>query len=386
MILSHKIRIYPNEEQKIFLQKSCDVARFSYNWALEEWKKQYDNGNKPNWFQINKKFNSIKRNEFPFVCEVSKCCALYAIMNLGKAFNNFFHKQSNYPRFKKKKQHNSFKISNDRFSLKDKWCKLPKMKPIRLSQKLRFDGKIMGGTIIKNGNKWYFSIDVEIVNQNKLPKTEKAVGIDLGIKTFVTTNDNLKFKNSFLTKKDKRKIRLLNKKLSRQKKNSKRRKNTIKIIQNCFERISNKRKDFIHKTTKFLIKNYDKIVIEDLNVRGMVKNHNLAEAIMNTGFYEFKYQIKYKCKLYGKEFYQINRFFPSSKKCSCCDFIKNDLTLNNREWTCPNCLTHHDRDINAARNIIRQALPKYKYEENKALVTEIDSITKLDLLNRKSLV
>ena len=384
MILSHKIRIYPNREQEQFLKKSCGVARFVYNWGLSEWQNQYKNGEKPNWMKLNKSFNFIKKQEFPFVCEVSKCCAQIAFANLGKAYKNFFDRRSKYPRFKKKGIHDSFGLNNLNFHVDGKHVKLAKMQPMRMAEPLRFDGKIMSGTVSRVSDKWYISIAVEIRRNLTLPKTGKFVGVDLGVKDIAITSDGYKFANPRWIHKSEKKLKRLNRELSRRKRASKRRERTRLRLARQHDRVANQRKDWLHKITTYLVRKYDVIALEDLNVRGMVKNHNLAKAITNVSFGEFNRQIEYKAQMYGKQIYRVDRFFPSSKTCSICGCIQEKMPLNVREWTCPDCGAHHDRDINAATNLLRQAMPEVTRGERSALViSEISDVTKLDSLNRE---
>ena len=385
MIIAHKIRIYPNKEQEVFLKKSCGVARFAYNWGLAEWQKQYKNGEKPNHFNLDKLFNSIKKQEFPFVCEVSKCCSQIAFMNLGCAYKNFFDRRAKYPRFKKKGMCDTFGLNNLNFHIDGKRIKLAKMTPMRMAEELRFDGKIMSGTVSCVAGKWYISIAVEVKKDLTLPKTGKYVGVDLGVKDIAITSDGYKFANPRWIQKSEKKLKRLNRELARRKRASKRRERTRLRLARQHNRISNQRKDWLHKITTYLVRNYDVISLETLNIRGMVKNHNLAKAITNVAFGEFNRQIEYKAQMYGKQIYRVDRFFPSSKTCSNCGCIQEKMPLHIREWTCPECGTRHDRDINAATNLLRQAMPEVTHGESKALViSEISDVTKLDSLNRES--
>ena len=385
MVLSHKIRIYPNKEQEVFLKKSCGVARFAYNWGLAEWERQYKNGEKPNWFKLNKSFNSIKKDEFPFVREVSCCCAQNAIANLGTAYKNFFDRRARYPRFKKKGIHDSFKLANNVFSTDGKHIKLAKMQPMKMAEELRFDGKIMSGTVSCVAGKWYISIAVDVQKDMTLPKTGKYVGVDLGVKDIAITSDGYKFAKPRWIQKSEKKLKRIQRELARRQRASKRRERTRLRLARKHNQVTNQRKDWLHKLTTYLVRNYDVISLEDLNVRGMVKNHNLAKAITNVAFGEFNHQIEYKAQMYGKQIYRVDRFFPSSKTCSVCGCIQDKMPLNVREWTCPDCGAHHDRDINAATNLLRQAMSEVTHGERLALViSEVSDVTKLDSLNRES--
>lgn len=385
MILSHKIRIYPNHEQEQFLKKSCGVARFAYNWGLAEWQNQYKNGEKPNYLKLKKQFNGIKQVEFPFVCEVSKCCAETAFVNLGRSYKNFFDRRSKYPSFKKKGTHDSFGLDNLNFHIDGKHIKLAKMASMRMTEQLRLDGKIMSGTVSRVADKWYISIAVEVKKDLTLPKTGKYVGVDLGVKDIAITSDGYKFANLRWINKSEKKLKRLQRELARRKRASKRRERTRLRLARQHDRVTNQRKDWLHKITTYLVRNYDVISLEDLNVRGMTKNHSLAKAITNVSFGEFNRQIEYKAQMYGKQIYRVDRFFPSSKTCSVCGCIQDEMPLQVREWTCPDCGAHHDRDINAATNLLRRVTPEVTHGERSALViSEISDVTKLDSLNRES--
>ena len=384
MILSHKIRIYPNREQEQFLKKSCGVARFAYNWGLEEWERQYKNGEKTNHLKLKRQFNSVKKQEFPFVCEVSKCCAQNAFMNLGVAYKNFFDGRAKVPQFKKKGVHDSFKLDSNCFKFSNGRVELAKMQSMRMAESLRFNGKIMSGTVSRVADKWYISIAVEIQRDLTLPKTGKYAGVDLGVKDIAITSDGCKFANPRWIQKSEKKLKRLNRELARRQRASKRRERTRLRLARQHAKVANQRKDLLHKITTYLVRKYDVIALEDLNVRGMVKNHNLAKAITNVAFGEFNRQIEYKAQMYGKQIYRVDRFFPSSKTCSVCGCVQEKMPLNVREWTCPDCGAHHDRDINAATNLLRQSLPEVTRGESSRFVKSvITDVAELDSLNRE---
>lgn len=392
MIISHKIRLYPNKEQKILLKKSCGVARFAYNWGLATREEKYKNGEKITVFDLKKLFNSVKKTEFPFVCEVTKCAAEGALLNLGVAYNNFFKKKSKHPTFKKKGVHDSFGISNDQFSFKDdNHVKLPRIGLVHTAEKLRFSGKIMNGVVSHQADKWFLSVGVE-VESHQYKKTGKLVGIDLGVKDLVITSDGKKFVNLKALKKSEKKLKKLNRIVSRRKKLSKRREKAKVRLAWQHLRVANQRKDYIHKITTYLVRQYDVICMEDLNTKGMLKNHKLAKSISDTSFGEIRRQLEYKCVMRGKQLLFVDRWFPSSKTCSRCGSVQENMPLNIREWTCPDCGIHHDRDLNAAVNIVRQAMSEFTRGEKSALAIEpisaieVGSIVKLDSLNRESYI
>lgn len=239
----------------------------------------------------------------------------------------------------------------------------------------------MSGTVSKKADKWFLSVSVD-TNIKPYEKTGNVVGIDLGVKDVITTSDNEKFANPHWINKTEKKLKKLQRILARRMKGSKRREKVKLRLARQHLKTTNQRNDYIHKITSYLVKNYDVICMEDLNVRGMVKNHNLAKAISNVSFGEIARQLKYKCNLYGKKLLQVDRFFPSSKTCSVCGCVQYKMPLHIREWICPDCGAKNDRDLNAAINILRQAMSEVTHVERKAL-TMFSNIVQLDSLNRE---
>ena len=380
-IRGHIIALDPNNTQATYFKKACGVARFAYNWALNEWQKQYEQDkqyrndclakgipidetklNKPSQGKLRKQLNSIKRQQFPFMLEVTKCSPQLAIMQLGDAFKRFFKGESKYPQFRKKGVNDRFSLSNDQFKLKqvkDKpFIQIPNLGLVRMREKLRFDGKILSAKVFTKGGKWFVSVAVELdETQKPLPKTGKSVGLDLGITDLATLSDSTKIQAPKPLKNKLKKLQRLSKSLSRKQKGSNNRAKAKTKLPRLHDKISCIRKDFTHKLTTQLVKSYDVICIENLNVKGMVKNRKLARSIHDLGFYEFKRQLIYKANQWGKSIKELDRFYPSSKTCSNCGFImaKENLTLAVRHWICPSCHANHDRDINASINILNQA-------------------------------
>ena len=380
-IRGHIIELKPNNTQATHFKKACGVARFAYNWALSEWKKQYeqdkqyrddclakdiqvdeDKLSKPTQGKLRKQLNSIKRQQFPFMLEVTKCSPQLAIMQLGDAFKRFFKGESKYPQFRKKGVNDRFSLSNDQFKLKSKNNKphiqIPNLGLIRMRENLRFDGKILSAKFFTKGSKWFVSIAVELDEINKpLNKTGKSVGLDLGITDLATLSDGTKIKAPKPLKNKLKKLQRLSKSLSRKQKGSKNREKAKTKLSRLHYKIACIRKDYLHKLTTNIVKQFDMICIENLNVKGMVKNRKLSRAISDLGFYEFKRQLIYKANMQGKTVKEVDRFYPSSKTCSSCGFVmaKENLTLAVRHWICPSCHANHDRDINASINILNQA-------------------------------
>lgn len=373
----HIIELKPNNKQATYFAKACGIARLSYNWALNEWQKQYDEDkkyrdeclqlgleidesklNKPSQGKLRKQLNSIKHEIYPFMKEVTKCSPQLAIIQLGDAFDWFFKGQNKYPQFRKKGKSDRFSISNDVFKIDGKKIRIPNLGWVKMSESLRFKGKILSAKVFKRGEKWFVSIAVELENNISTKyKTAKEIGIDLGITDFATLSDGTKIKAPKPLKRKLKKLKKLSKQLSKKKISSKNREKVkIKLSQLHYE-IHCIRQDFLHKLTTSLVKSYDVICIENLNVQGMMQNHKLARAISDLGFFEFKRQLIYKAEQYGKTIKEVDRFYPSSKTCSCCGYkiSSETLPLSVRNWQCPNCKTVHDRDINAAINILNNA-------------------------------
>ena len=377
MIKGHVIRLKPNNTQATYFTKACGVARLAYNWALGQWQKQYEQDknyrddclakgitldetklNKPTQGKLRKQLNSIKRQQFPFMAEVTKCSPQEAIIQLGKAFDNFFKGRAKYPQFRKKGVNDRFSLTNDQFRIDGKRIKIPNLGWVKMRENLRFHGKIMNATVFKQGGHWFVSVAVKLQDIIKpLTKTGEQVGIDLGITDLATLSDSTKIQAPKPLKRYLNKLKKASKCLSRKQKGSKNREKAKTKLSRLHYKISCIRKDFTHKLTTQLVKSYDVICIENLNVKGMVKNRKLARSIHDLGFYEFKRQLIYKANQWGKTVKELDRFYPSSKTCSNCGFImaKENLTLAVRHWICPSCHANHDRDINASINILNQA-------------------------------
>lgn len=377
MIRGHIIELKPNNVQANHFARACGVARKAYNWALYEWQRQYtlDKAyrnaclaagvdidtkrlNKPSQAKLRRELNAIKRELFPYMLEVTKCAPQAAIMQLGDAYNNFFKSLAKYPTARKKGRDDRFSLSNDQFTIKGNSIRIPNLGWVRMKELLRFDGKIMSATISKRGGKWFVSVAVEINKTDKeVIRTGKSVGVDLGITDLLVLSDGTKIKAPKPLKANLKKLRTLNKKLSRTKKGSKNREKAKTKLSRLHYKIRCIRQDSLHKITSGLVEAFDVIAIEDLNVKGMVKNRRLSRAISDLGFFEFKRQLIYKANEQGKVVKSVGRFYPSSKTCSNCNHIlgKDELTLTMREWSCPVCQVSHDRDLNASINILNNA-------------------------------
>ena len=363
---SHKIKLEPSNLQATYFKKACGVKRFTYNWGLAEWERQYSAGLKPSAFQLRKEFNALKREQFPFVTEVTKCAAECAFANLDKAFKNFFKKKAKYPKFKKKGIKDSFYLSNDAFSLNGRSVRIPRLGKVKMAETLRFEGKIQSATISCTAGKWFISISVETEDEIRENQSVSAVGIDLGITKLATLSDGTTFENPKTTKKFAKRLRRLNKSLTRKKKGSENWKKAKYKLSNLHYKIVCVRADAIHNLTSLITKTYSDICIEDLNVRGMAKNRRLSKAVSDASFREIRRQLEYK----SERIHFVDRFFPSSKLCMSCGTL-HEMPLSQRVFKCDCGVGPLDRDLHAAQNILRQGLPNYKPVEREALAAEI---------------
>ncbi len=360
MILTHKIALQPNNKQIMYFKKACGVARFSYNWALVEWKKQYSEGKKPNEAKLRKLLNSIKRAEFPWMLGVTKNAPQQAIKNLGEAYQRFFKKTSRYPKLKKKnKSRDSFradpgtdpKQNPNAVKVEGKRVKLPIIGWIKMRESLRFEGKILSAIVSRTADRWFISLQVEIDHKTPIRENQTIGGCDLGSRNLATLDDGRKFQNPKSLVVNLKKLRMLQKSLHRKMTGSENRKKARVRLSRLYAGIANIRKDVLHKLTTLLAREFDVLGIEDLNVSEMMKNRKLSRAISDIGLYEFRRQLEYKQMIYGNKVIVADRWFPSSKLCSDCGFKLDELDLSIREWICPQCGVIHDRDVNAAQNL-----------------------------------
>jgi putative transposase len=362
MITTHKIRLEPNNKQANYLARAAGTARFAYNWGLARWKQQYEAHKLdpsipiPSQYSLRRELNSIKREQFPWMMDVTKCAPQEALIDLGAAFDGFFKHRSRYPKFKKKGVHDSFSLSSGFFSVDGNRVRIPKLGYVRMSEEVRFDGRILSATVSRRGDQWFISFTIETDDPSPTIRTKRSVGVDLGVKTLATLSNGEKIDGPKAQTKLLKKQQRLNRQLSRKQIGSKNRHKAKIKLARLHAKIADMRQDSLHKLTTELASNYEVICIEDLNVSSMVKNHNLARAVSDMGFFEFKRQLSYKCEKFGSQLVIIDRWYPSSRTCSACGQVAASMPLSVREWTCDGCGTTHDRDINAAINIERIGL------------------------------
>jgi putative transposase len=355
--LTHKILLKPTKEQDNFLSGCAGTNRFSWNWILDK----FINTSKDALFNLNdlkKQFNQSKKVETPWMYDYPKDCNLNAFRDFQKTLSRLKNKKSGFPRFKSK--HNatqSFYISNDKFRLRHHKLELSKKVHIKMTEESRFDGKIMGLRVVKENNRWYACISYELNEYIKERISDNEIGLDLGAKTFLTTSNNEQYilpkKIKIIHKRIKRKQR----RVSKAKKESNNRQKRLKELNKQYEKLKNHRKDNLHKVSSKICSENQTINIEDLNVKGMVKNHNLARVMHEGCFRQFRELLTYKSVIWNNNLVIIDRFYPSSKLCSNCGNKKDDLTLKDRTYCCSVCDMKMDRDLNAAINI-KNFLPK----------------------------
>lgn len=363
MIIAHKIALDPNNAQATYFARAAGTARFAYNWALAEWQRQYaawkqDNSlPKPSQAALRRQLNAIKREQFPWMLEVTKNAPQMAIIQLGEAFKNFFAGRAKYPKFRKKGVHDRFTLTNDQFSIDGSCIRIPHLGWVRMRESLRFAGKIMSATISRVADRWFVSIAVDTEDPPKRrAENQGAVGVDLGVAALATLSTGETITGPKPHKALLDRLRRLSRSLSRKQKGSSNRRKAKAKLARLHARIANIRSDALHKLTTEITRRFHTIGIEDLNVRGMAKNRHLARSIADMGFFEFRRQLEYKATMRGGVVAVADRWFASSKTCSACGSVQEAMPLSVRQWICPDCGTRHDRDLNAAINLKNMAV------------------------------
>lgn len=352
VILSHRIQLDPTFKQRRYFAMACGTARMVWNLALAEWNRQYEAGEKPNWAKLKREFNATKYERFPWMKQIHRDAHSQPFANLDNAFKWFFKKIAKHPQFKKKgSSKDSFFVANDKLRIDGQCVVLPKIGRVRLAESLRFVGKIMSATVSRTADRWFISIQVDVSEHRKQRSGNIIVGVDLGVKTAATLSTGEKVTSPKPLKFSLKKLARIQRKFSRQKKGSKNRGKTKLKISRLHAKIANIRKDFLHKLTTRLSRENQTIVIEDLNVQGMMANRKLSCAISDIGFYEFRRQLEYKSEIYETKIVIADRWYPSSKTCSKCGWIDKKLKLFNRTFHCDSCGNKLDRDVNAAMNL-----------------------------------
>ena len=392
MQLTHKIALCPTPAQVDYFKRACGTARRVWNWALNEWNKQYKSGGKPNAMALKKQFNAIKytdpqwldENGRPWLRDIHRDAHARPFAHLAKAWSRFFAdlkagKEAHAPRFKKKGRcRDSFYVANDKFRLNGKTIRLPKIGDVAMTEELRFKGKILGATVSRTADRWFVAIQVEVPDaQCYRHRTAHEVnGIDLGVTAAVTLSNGEAIEAPKPLKAALRRLRIRSRRLSRKLEAAKKaagferraslpkgtrlpvsnnRQKSAATLARLYARLANLRADFTHKLTTRLCRENQALVIEDVNVKGMLANEKLARAISDVGFGMLRSQLEYKAKRYGTRLVIADRWYPSSRLCSMCGWKNEALTLSDRTWVCAQCGAHHDRDLNAALNLKRLA-------------------------------
>jgi putative transposase len=372
MLRGIKVRLYPTQEQIVELNKVLGCYRFVYNHLLSLKQEVYNN-DKTNLGlnELSKYLHGTlyKQEEYYWLNEQNTKVLQQALRQMLTAYNNFFKQGKGFPKFKSKKDKQSALFPLEAISKNNKFTE----RKITLTKSFKdlkfrcsdlyfkrlqtYKDSIKSATLskTKSGN-FFLSILIDLPHEEviKFKQTNDIVGIDLGVKDFVITSDGEVFENKHFYKSQEKKIKKLHKQLSKKVKGSNNREKSRIKLAKAYERLTNKKEQYLHNVVNMLLSQYDIICMEDLNVRGMLKNHKLSKAIQELGFYRFKSILEDKSYNNGKRVVFVDRFYPSSKRCSCCGYIHKGLTLRDREWVCPECGEHHDRDINASINILME--------------------------------
>jgi len=424
MELAHRIELKPTGTQADYFVRACGTARFVWNWALDEWNKQYAKGEKPNAVRLKKQFNAIKYIQFPWLKDMHRDSHAQPFRNLGRAWDKFFKdlkagkrrapddRQARrrlkaqgialaYPPERKRKGvcPDRFYVANDKFEIEGHRIKLPKLGWVGMTEALRFDGKILGAVVSRTADRWYVAVQVDVPERQATCRrtADGEIGVDLGIKTAVSLSSGEKIDAPMPLKCALRRLRIRARRHSRKVEAAKRFKRefigpvqepmraprsrnqgkSARGLARMHARIARLRCDFTHKLTTRLCRENQAIGIEDLNVAGMLRNERLARPMADVGMGEFFRQLAYKAQRYGTRLVIASRWYPSSQLCSCCGWKNTALTLNDRAWACVQCGARHDRDLNAAINLRPDRIAQWDARQVARLATVAQAKTAL---------
>jgi putative transposase len=365
VVRGYKTELDLTNKQRTACMKHAGASRFAYNWGLVRSKEvSHATGKRPNAIALHKELNTLKQTDFPWMDEVSKCAMQEALRDLDKAYQRFFERVAlkkaglfkgkvGFPKFKKKsKAIGSFRLTGH-IHIYEKSVKLPRIGIVRLHEKdyIPTKAKVLSATVSEEAGRWFLSLQVKEEQEKPERTATTAVGVDLGSKTLATLSDAVTFENPRALKHAQKKLRRLERQKSRRKKGGKNRAKTRMQLAKQHARIANIRQDATHKLTSHLVKHHSLVAIEDLHVSGMLKNHKLAQAVSDSNFGEIRRQLTYKAEWHGTHLVRIDRWYPSSKTCSGCGYVKPELTLSERTFVCEQCGMVLDRDLNAAINL-----------------------------------
>jgi putative transposase len=351
MMLAHQIALDLTPAQERYCRQAAGTARFTYNWALAEWTRQRQAGEKPTALRLKAQWNALKYQQYPWLKGMHRDAHTQPFTHLGLAFGKFFRHEAKFPTFKKKGTRDSFYIANDKARIKGKRLRIPKLGWVRMREALRFSGQVMSVTVSRLADRWFANVAVRLTDPPPPCENQAVMGIDLGVATLATLSTGQKVVGPKPLRRLQKALRRCSKELSRKVKGSANRAKAKRKFARLHYRIACQRTDALHKLTTALVQGCGTVVIEDLHVAGMVKNRSLARAISDMGFGMFRRMLAYKAELRGVQVVIADRWFPSSKLCSQCGALKDTLALAARVFQCDNCGFVSDRDLNAALNL-----------------------------------